>query len=67
MQTLLGRHLEPPLESDQNGELNQSAVDTRQAYFGPNVISEKRKQRPLVRFLLQFHQPSSTSYLRLSS
>ena len=26
-------------------------------HFGPNVISEKRGQGPLVRFLLQFHQP----------
>jgi Ca2+-transporting ATPase len=65
MQTLLGHHWHhlpseevlELLESDQNGGLDQFAVETRQAHFGPNVISEKRKQGPLVRFLLQLQQP----------
>ncbi len=65
MQTLLGRHWHhlpseevlELLESDPTSGLDRFAVEARQAHFGPNVISEKRKQGPLVRFLLQFHQP----------
>lgn len=52
MQTLLGHHWHhlpseevlELLETDQTGGLDRFAVETRQAHFGPNVISEKRKQ-----------------------
>ena len=65
MQTLLGHHWHhlpgeevlELLESDEKGGLDRFAVEARHEHFGPNVISEKRKQGPLVRFLLQFHQP----------
>ena len=65
MQTLLGHHWHhltgdevlELMESDESRGLDRFAVETRQAHFGPNVISEKRKQGPFVRFLLQFHQP----------
>lgn len=32
-------------------------VEARQQHFGPNLLSQKRGRGPLVRFLLQFHQP----------
>ena len=65
MQTLLGHHWHhlpneevlELLESDEPRGLDRFAVETRQAHFGPNVISEKRREGPLRRFLLQFHQP----------
>jgi cation-transporting ATPase F len=65
MQTLLGHHWHhlpgdeviDLLESHESSGLDRFAVETRQAHFGPNTLSEKRKQGPLVRFLLQFHQP----------
>ncbi len=65
MQTLLGHHWHhlpgeevlQLLESDEGSGLDRFVIDARQAHFGLNVISEKRKQGPLLRFLLQFHQP----------
>ncbi|MBN1853953.1 MAG: cation-transporting P-type ATPase [Pirellulales bacterium] len=65
MQTLLGHHWHhlsseevlELLESHEVNGLDHFAVENRQEHFGPNVISEKRKQGPLFRFLLQFHQP----------
>jgi Ca2+-transporting ATPase len=45
------------LESDRDHGLEHSAVERRQSEFGPNRISQRTGQGPLVRFLLEFHQP----------
>jgi len=37
--------------------LDHLTVERRTAEFGPNTISAKRGKGPLLRFLLQFHQP----------
>ncbi|MDZ4164857.1 MAG: cation-transporting P-type ATPase [Smithellaceae bacterium] len=65
METLIGKHWHHlPAEevidllvSDQGKGLDQFEVDNRQKHFGPNAISGKKGQGPLLRFLLQFHQP----------
>lgn len=65
MQTLIGHHWHhlpaaetlELLESKEASGLDRFAVEERQAHFGPNIIEEKRQQSPLVRLLLQFHQP----------
>jgi len=65
METLLGRHWHhlpadevlDLLESDQEKGLDLFEVDNRQKEFGPNVITGKKGKGPLLRFLLQFHQP----------
>jgi cation-transporting ATPase F len=65
MQTILGHHwhhlpaeeVVELLESDETRGLDRFAVEERQAHFGPNVISEKGRQHPLIQFLRQFHQP----------
>jgi len=65
MQTLLGRHwhhlpsqeVVQLLETRESTGLDRFAVESRLAHFGPNTLTEKRKQGPLTRFLLQFHQP----------
>ena len=46
---LLGSHPDAGLESEE--------VARRQARFGPNQITAKKRQSAWVRFLLQFHQP----------
>ena len=45
------------LDSDQEKGLDLFEVDNRQKQFGPNVIIGKKGKGPLLRFLLQFHQP----------
>ena len=65
MQTLLGHHwhhlpaseVAQLLDSDPEQGLDQSTLADRQKHFGPNLLSAKRGRGPLVRFLLQFHQP----------
>lgn len=65
MQTLLGKHwchLPPEevldlLETHPQNGLDVFEVTHRQTHFGPNEITPKRGKSPLVRFLLQFHNP----------
>ena len=45
------------LDSDKEKGLDLFEVDNRQKEFGPNVITGKKGKGPLLRFLLQFHQP----------
>jgi len=45
------------LESDRERGLDRFAVEHRLAEFGPNTITAQKGQGPLIRFLLQFHQP----------
>ena len=45
------------LEGDQDKGLDRFAVEHRLAEYGPNTISTKKGRGPLLRFLLQFHQP----------
>ncbi len=65
MDTLLSRHWHhlpedevlDLLESDREKGLDIFEVEHRQKQFGTNVITAKKGQGPLMRFLLQFHQP----------
>ena len=65
MERLLGHHWHhlpaeevlDLLDSSQTRGLDQFEVQRRQAHFGPNVLSGKKARGPLVRFLLQLHQP----------
>jgi len=56
-------HHSPPeetvgvLASDLQRGLRASEVEDRRARFGPNRVTAKKKTGPLVRLLLQFHQP----------
>jgi len=56
-------HHNPPeetagaLASDLQRGLGASEVEDRRARFGPNRVTAKKKTGPLVRLLLQFHQP----------
>ncbi|MBU1545956.1 MAG: cation-transporting P-type ATPase [Proteobacteria bacterium] len=45
------------LESDREHGLDRFAVEHRLEAFGPNAITAQKGQGPLIRFLLQFHQP----------
>jgi Ca2+-transporting ATPase len=45
------------LESDREQGLDRAAVEHRLETFGPNTITAQKGQGPLIRFLLQFHQP----------
>ena len=45
------------LESDADIGLSQAEALKRQAQFGPNCLTPKPIRGPLIRFLLQFHQP----------
>jgi len=45
------------LKSDREKGLDIFDVEHRQKRFGPNVITAKKGKGPLMRFLLQFHQP----------
>lgn len=45
------------LETHPQNGLDVFEVKRRQERFGPNVITPKRGKSPLVRFLLQFHNP----------
>ena len=65
METLLGRHWHALsskavagfLDSNTEFGLDRFEVRRRQAHFGPNVITSKKKKSPLVLFLQQFNQP----------
>jgi len=65
METLIGKHWHhlpayeviDLLQSDQEKGLDLFEADDRQKHFGPNVITGKKGKGPLLRFLLQFHQP----------
>ena len=56
-------HHSPPeetaalLETSLQRGLAASEVEDRRARFGPNRVTAKKRTGPLVRFLLQFHQP----------
>ena len=45
------------LEGNKEQGLDRFAVEHRLETFGPNAITAKKGQGPLIRFLLQFHQP----------
>ena len=45
------------LDSDAENGLDPIEVDARRNRFGPNAITERKGQGPLLRFLIQFHQP----------
>jgi len=45
------------LDTDGARGLDRFEVENRQRDFGPNVISAKTSRGPVLRFLLQFHQP----------
>ena len=65
MQTILGKHwhhltLEETiglLGSDAEKGLDIFEVKHRREHFGPNVLTPKKGRGPLMRFLLQFHNP----------
>ncbi|MCX8036588.1 MAG: cation-transporting P-type ATPase [Candidatus Sumerlaeia bacterium] len=65
METLVGRHWHcipneqvlDLLETNAAKGLDRFEVKRRQEHFGPNVLTPKRGKGPLLRFLLQFHQP----------
>ena len=65
METLLKEHwhhvpeeeLLHLFKSDREKGLDTFEVRHRQEHFGPNMLTVKKKQNPIVRFLLQFHQP----------
>ncbi len=65
MGTLLGKHWHHLPQEEviellggnlENG-LDQFEIQHRQASHGPNTITAKKEKGPLLRFLLQFHQP----------
>jgi Ca2+-transporting ATPase len=45
------------LEGNREQGLDRFEIEHRLATFGPNAITARKGQGPLVRFLLQFHQP----------
>ena len=45
------------LQTSPEGGLDEFEVKRRQEHFGPNVITGKGGRGPLMRLLLQFHQP----------
>ena len=45
------------LETDAEKGLDVADIASRQGRFGRNVLTQRREQGPLVRFLLQLHQP----------
>ena len=65
METILGRHWHhisteeaaQLLEGSLSRGLSPFEVTHRQKRFGPNRVTSKKRTGPLVRFLLQFHQP----------
>ncbi len=65
MKTLIGKHWHhlsaaeaiDLLDGDKEKGLELFEIDNRQKEFGPNVITGKKGKGPLLRFLLQFHQP----------
>ncbi|MBN1827897.1 MAG: cation-transporting P-type ATPase [Deltaproteobacteria bacterium] len=65
MGTIIGKHwhhlpadeVSDLLVSDKEKGLDLFEVDKRQKEFGPNALTRKKGKGPLLRFLLQFHQP----------
>jgi len=65
MDTLIGKHWHHMptdevldlLDSDREKGLDLFEIDHRRERFGFNVITTKKGKGPLLRFLLQFHQP----------
>jgi Ca2+-transporting ATPase len=65
MESLLGQHWHhlPAaevlhlLDTDGVRGLDQFEVQRRQRHFGPNAVSARKARGPVLRFLLQFHQP----------
>ncbi len=65
METLFSRHwhaTDPKnaarfLDSNLEFGLDQFETRRRQAHFGPNILTPKKKQNPLLLFMQQFHQP----------
>ncbi len=65
METILGRHWHhisteeaaQLLEGSLSRGLSPFEVTHRQKRFGPNRVTPKKRTGPLIRFLLQFHQP----------
>ena len=65
METILSRHWHhlpesevlDLVETDLDRGLDLFAVENRQERFGPNAITQRKGHGPLVRFLLEFHQP----------
>jgi cation-transporting P-type ATPase F len=65
MQTLLHKHwhdlpvdeVAKLIETDPRAGLDRFEIEQRQQRFGPNALTTRRAESPLVLFLLQFHQP----------
>ena len=65
MQTILNKHWHhlsrsevlDLLETDPTNGLDSFEITHRQEQFGPNALTQKKSKRPIVLFLLQFHQP----------
>ena len=65
MEKLLGKHWHHMpheevidlLETDPNKGLDLLEINHRKERFGANVLTAKKSKGPLMRFLLQFHQP----------
>ena len=65
METLIGRHWHHMatdevlrlLETNPDKGLDLFVVKRRQDHFGPNAVTPRKGTGPLLRFLLQFHQP----------
>jgi len=45
------------IESDLENGLSNESVEEQRLAFGPNVLTHKKRQGPIIRFLLQFNQP----------
>ena len=65
MQTILAEHwhhlpaeqVEELFNTDRQHGLSASEIERRGKHFGPNALPMQSGQGPLIRFLLQFHQP----------
>ncbi len=65
METLIGKHWHylpedevlDLLESDRETGLDLFEIEHRNKHFGPNLITMRKGKGPLMRFILQFHQP----------
>ncbi|TWT91491.1 cation-transporting P-type ATPase [Stieleria varia] len=44
-------------ETELESGLDHASVESRRERFGPNAITQRKGQGPLIRFLLEFHQP----------
>lgn len=54
---LPGEEVVELLETDPIKGLDSSEAEAHQQRFGPNRLTQRKGQGPLLRFLLQFHQP----------